>query len=307
MSQNEKIKNSSMNKWQEFAGSFPITVLIIIAFLCLVLRILDTFVIPVAELVGELIISKALGFILITLYLWSINRRLNAIGIHKRNAGQGVVIGSSVVAIMLAVYYTVILVVTSSSGVEGSLQFAPTDPKTGKEGDFYFALWLVFGNIVNVLMEEGLFRGLMMRKFLGKISFWKTNLLQAFLFGIWHITWPIKDFLDGDLSFGGLILESTMATLSAFLIALIWGYMYFKTSSLLAPLICHYFFNSTLNLIAFVSTSGQDDIVNNALTLAGAIALLVGLLSIYLIKLLAERWKLPHLQPWSAGESIIRA
>ena len=296
-----------MNKWQEFAGSYPITVLLIITLLCLVLRILDTFVLPIAELVGELIISKALGFILIILFLWSINRRLNAIGIHKRNAGQAVIIGSSVVVIMLVMYYTVILVVTSSSGVEGSLQFGPTDPKTGKEGDFYFALWLVFGNIVNVFMEEGLFRGLMTRKFLDKMSFWKTNILQAFLFGIWHITWPIKDFLDGDLSFGGLILQSTMATLSAFLVALIWGYMYFKTASLLAPLICHYFFNSTLNLITFVSTSGQEDIVTNALTLAGAIALLVGLLSIYLIKLLAERWKLPQLQPWSAGESIIRA
>ncbi|MFX0043369.1 MAG: CPBP family intramembrane glutamic endopeptidase [Candidatus Hodarchaeota archaeon] len=305
MVQNELRKSKSMNKWQEFAGSKPITVLIIIAFLCLVLRIIDTFVLPVAVLVGELIISKALGFILIVIYLWSINQRLNAIGIYKRNAGKAVVIGCSVVAIMLVMYYSVILIVTSSSGVEGSLKFVPTDPKTGKEGDFYFALWLIFGNIVNVFMEEGLFRGLMTRKFLDRMSFWKTNFLQAFLFGIWHITWPIKDFLDGDLSFGGLIMQSIMATFSALLVGLIWGYMYFKTASLFASLLCHYFFNSTLNLIAFVSTSGQENIVDNAVTLAGAIALLVGLLSIYLIKLLAERWNLPQLQPWSAGEFII--
>lgn len=305
MSQNEKITNSSTKKWQEFAGSYPIIVLIILAFLCLVLRILDTFFLPVAELVGELIISKALGFILIILYLWSINRRLNAIGIYKRNAGKAIVIGSSVVVIMLVMYYSVILVVTISSGVEGSLQFVPTDPTTGKEGDFYFALWLVFGNIVNVLMEEGLFRGLMTRKFLDKMTFWKTNFLQAFLFGIWHITWTIKDFLVGDLSLGGLIFGSIMAAFSALVVGLIWGFMYLTTASLFASLICHYFFNSTLNLFTFVSTSGQENIVNNAITLAGALTLLVGLLSIYLIKLLAERWKLPQLQPWSAGESII--
>ena len=305
MSQNEKVTNSSVSKWQQFAERYPITVLIIITLLCLVLRILDTFVLPVTELVGELIISKALGFILTILYLWSINRRPKAIGIHKNNAGQAVIIGFFVVAIILVVFYTVMLVVIYSSGVEGSLQFAPTDPKTGLRGDFYFGLWLIFGNVVNVFMEEGLFRGLMTRKFLDKMSFWKTNFLQAFLFGIWHVTWPIKDFLDGDLSLGGLIFESITASLAPFLIALIWGYMYFKTASLLAPLICHFFFNSTLNIIIFVTTSGQEDIVSTAFTIAGAIAILVGLLSIYLIKLLVERWDLPHLKPWSAGESNI--
>jgi len=126
------------------------------------------------------------------------------------------------------------LVVIYSSGVEGNLQFAPTDPKIGLRGDFYFALWLIFGNIVNVFMEEGLFRGLMTRKFLDKMSFWKTNFLQAFLLVIWYITWPIKDFLNGNLSIGGFILNSITASYAPFLIALIWGYMYFKTFSLLA-------------------------------------------------------------------------
>jgi len=77
----------------------------ILTLLCLVLRILDTFVLPITELVGELIISKALGFILITLYLWSINRRPKVIGIHKNNAGQAVIIGSFVVVIILVILY----------------------------------------------------------------------------------------------------------------------------------------------------------------------------------------------------------
>lgn len=112
----------------------------IITLLCLILRILDTFVLPLTELVGEAILSKSLGLILIILYLWSINRKPKAIGIHKNNAGHSLVIGFLVAAIMVGTYYIVILVVTSSSGIEGSLQFYPTDPKTGLRGDFYFAL-----------------------------------------------------------------------------------------------------------------------------------------------------------------------
>lgn len=303
MSENEIESKKFQNKWYEFANRNPITVLMIITLLCLILRILDIFVLPITELVGEAILSKSLGFILIILYLWSINRKPKAIGIHKNNAGQSLVIGFLPAAIMVGTYYIVILVVTSSSGIEGSLQFAPTDPKTGLRGDFYFAIWLIFGNIVNVFMEEGLFRGLMTRKFLDKLTFWKTNLLQAFLFGIWHITWPIKYFLDGDISFGEFISASIFATIPPFLIALVWGYLYFKTASLFAPLICHFIWNSTLNIILFITISEQE--IGNVMAIAGALSILTGFLSIYLIKILVERWKLPQLEPWSARENSI--
>ncbi|MFX1572508.1 MAG: lysostaphin resistance A-like protein [Promethearchaeota archaeon] len=304
MSENEKEIKSFQNKWYEFATRYPITVLMIITLLCLIFRLLDTFVLPITELVGELIFSKSLGLILIVFYLWSINRKPKAIGIHRSNLGQSFAIGFLLAAIMLGVYYILTLVVNSISGIEGGLEFAPTDPKTGLRGDYYFALWLLFGNIVNVLMEEGLFRGLMTRKFLDKMSFWRTNILQAFLFGIWHITWPIKDFIDGETSFGGFILQSIIQTLSPFLIALIWGYMFFKTASLIGPLISHYLWNSTLNVILFIATSGED--TSTAYIIAGGGAIIAGLFSIYLIKFLVERWNLPQLKPWSAGEMDLR-
>jgi len=300
MSENEKESSGFQTKWYEFANRNPITVLIIISLFCLILRLLDTFVLPVTELVGELILSKSLGLILIILYLWSINRKPKAIGIHKNNGAQSFAIGFLVAAMMLGVYYVLILVVNSISGIEGRLEFAPTDPKTGLRGDYYFALWLLFGNIVNVLMEEGLFRGLMVRKFLDKITFWRTNILQAFLFGIWHITWPIKDFIDGEITFGGFIMQSIIQSFSPFLIALTWGYIFFKTANLIGPLICHYLWNSILNIFLFVTTSEED--ISTAYIIAGAGAILVGLFSIYLIKLLVERWNLSQLPPWSAGE-----
>jgi len=304
MSVNKEESKSYQSNWSEFANRKPITVLILITLVCVIFRLLDTFLLPFTELVGELILSKSLGFILIILYLWSINRKPNAIGIHKKNASQSLVIGFLVAVLMIYMYYLMILVVTESSGIEGTLQFAPTDPKTGLRGDSYFALWLVFGNVMNVFMEEGLFRGLMIRKFLDKMTFWKTNFLQALLFGIWHITWPIKDFLDGETSFGAFISESIFATISPFLIGLIWGYIFYKSNSLFAPLICHFLWNSTLNIILFIPTLEQE--IANVIAIAGATALLAGFLSLYLIKLLVKGWKLPQLESWSAGENNIR-
>ena len=86
MSENKEVSIKFQNKWTDFANRYPITVLMIITIICVILRLLDTFVLPITELVGELILSKALGLVLIILYLWSINRKLKAIGIHNKNA-----------------------------------------------------------------------------------------------------------------------------------------------------------------------------------------------------------------------------
>lgn len=109
--------------------------------------------------------------------------------------------------------------------------------------------------------------------------------------------------MDGDISFGEFISQSIFATIPPFLIALVWGYLYFKTASLFTPLICHFIWNSTLNMILFITISEQE--IGNAIAIAGALSILTGFLSIYLIKILIERWKLPQLEPWSAREPFI--
>ena len=52
--------------------------------------------------------------------------------------------------------------------------------------------FLVFGNVVNAFLEEGLFRGVLLRQFQRRYRFWAANTLQAGLFGVWHAVWPLK-------------------------------------------------------------------------------------------------------------------
>ncbi|PWI46799.1 hypothetical protein CEE45_14945 [Candidatus Heimdallarchaeota archaeon B3_Heim] len=94
-------------------------------------------------------------------------------------------------------------------------------------------------NIVNVMMEESLFRGIFLRISLDvtRKHFWKANLLQAFFFGLWHFPTPLKGYVSGELAFSEAILYIIVLCSLTFAVALPWGYYYFKTSSLLPPLI----------------------------------------------------------------------
>ncbi|MBN2100459.1 CPBP family intramembrane metalloprotease [Candidatus Dojkabacteria bacterium] len=79
------------------------------------------------------------------------------------------------------------------------------------------------------LIEEVVFRGLILRKLGDNMNFFYANLITSILFvGIHFPGWLIW----GD----GISLE---AAGSIFLVSLIWGYLYRKTESMWSPIVAH--------------------------------------------------------------------
>jgi hypothetical protein len=107
------------------------------------------------ELWGEILLSKSLGFALVVLWVWYAGRSLETIGPHSRNLVAVCTIGGVGATLALAVAYGVAL----GWGGASSIELTAIDPKTGLEGGALFAAWLVFGNVVNALMEEAPPRG----------------------------------------------------------------------------------------------------------------------------------------------------
>jgi membrane protease YdiL (CAAX protease family) len=66
--------------------------------------------------------------------------------------------------------YTVEWILLQQLGQEPKLLFSAIDPKAGVTGGL-FALWLVIGNFINSFMEEGLFRGVMLKLNRMQLSF----------------------------------------------------------------------------------------------------------------------------------------
>lgn len=277
---------------------WPILVSLSLLAIALIFRLIDIFVLRLDERLGEIILSKVLGFALVVLFLWLVGRKLRDIGLHSRGLAPSLFIGVSVTLLALVVGYTIELLLISGSNP--SLQFAAIDPKAGVSGGFLFALWLILGNFVNSFMEEGLFRGVMIPMFRTRLSFWQTNWLQAVLFGAWHLPWALKWYQTGVIETPG---EITMGVVINFfpqiLLGLVWGYIFLKTGNLWAPWIAHTLTNSALNLLHTVTESGLDGGISLRMTAFSIIALL-GML---LVKYLAKRFALPEVQPWKPAKN----
>ena len=105
-----------------------------------------------------------------------------------------------------------------------------------------FILMCVCFNVINVIMEEGTFRGLFYGIIKADHSMKAAILIQALLFGIWHIVTPLHNLIDRDINLGGFVGLSIGYVILAGIMGVKWALMYRLTGSLYAGqrFICHY-------------------------------------------------------------------
>jgi membrane protease YdiL (CAAX protease family) len=164
-------------------------------------------------------------------------------------------------------------------------------------------LWLFVTNLVNSAMEEGLFRGAMLRHFRLRASVWGALLLQAFLFALWHLNWPVANFLAGEASLGEAAFEAFGLLLSTGLGGLLYGYLYHKTDNLWGAFLAHTINNTLFNVLFFRTgeglQAGYEFGLFVAIWLPGHLAL------IPLIGWWANRLKLLQVRPWGSTTQTV--
>lgn len=295
-----KTSKTLTNRLQRVSLEKPILTALALMAIALFFKWIDTFVLRLDERLGEIILSKSLGFILVIGFVWLTRHKLKDIGLHSKRIGQSLLIGASVTVISFLISYGVEYILSVQQAGEPQVLFAALDNKMGVTGGYLFALLLVVGNFINAFMEEGLFRGLMIPLFLTKLSFVRTNWLQAFLFGTWHLMWVFKYYRLGTIkTFSEILMSIFLNFMPQLLIGLVWGYMYFKTNSLWAPWISHVINNSVLNLLHINSLQGMDAGVMIRMPLYTIFVLL----SMFVIKFLAEKLQMSDVKPW--GEASL--
>lgn len=128
------------NRLLSLSLEHPVLVMLVLFFIASLIKILDAFILPINELVGELILTKLLGFILIVVYVWACGRRLRDIGFHTRALGRSLLIAAVCVGGLFVISYAVQLVALRASGEEATLALTAVDPKTGMTGGLLFGL-----------------------------------------------------------------------------------------------------------------------------------------------------------------------
>lgn len=142
--------------------------------------------------------------------------------------------------------------------------------------------FVLIGNLINTLMEEGLFRGLILQAFITKLPFFPANIIQASLFGLWHIPWILKDYLTGKIEFGAMISNSLLYFALSGVMGLIMGYMYYRTKNLWTPIAWHFIWNCTMNLFILKSFNISDSLNQNAEVIFWITFLVYSVLSVFI-------------------------
>lgn len=148
-------------------------------------------------------------------------------------------------------------------------------------GILFLSLCVVF-NIINVLMEEGLFRGLFMRILTPKLSFDRAALFIAFLFGIWHWVMPLRDYMDGNTSLSNLLIMGIGYIILAGIMSVKWSLLCRITGALWVGLGDHLFNNVVVTNLLHVVSNGEADSMQ-------IVRILIGQVLSFLIVLLYYR------------------
>jgi uncharacterized protein len=276
---------------QGLPRQWPVLAPLVLLAIALLFRIIDIYVLRLDERLGEIILSKSLGFLMVVGYVMWVGQRLSAIGLHSHKLGSALAIGAG---IMVASFLIAIIFQLLTLAPGQWLTLRAVDPTDGMTGGVAFVTLLITGNVINSLIEEGLFRGVMLPHFMQRMGFRSANLLQASLFAAWHLVWPIKAYLHGDVSAGGAFAQAGLLLSGAFIAGLIFGYLFWRTGSLWAPMTAH-FLNNVMHNLLHIHTNGGD--LQPAALISVAVVVAMAIL-IFAVKPLARWLALTHLHPW---------
>lgn len=239
---------------------------IIIFSICLFVHAFEVFVIRTDETIfAECFINKVFGILLLFAVLRRIGKKWRDIGFVKEKCVMNCLKGFWLCTAFYAIGFLAEFMILKMQGNPGYMEFFVTGfSLTGnvvKQTGILFVVMCIFFNVINVWMEEGLFRGFFIT-YLGERYSEKSALyISAFLFGVWHLVTPFRSLVDGEMTIGTFLVMSVGYVILSALMGIKWGLLYEYSGAIWIGAADHFFNNCVVtNLLHVVSTSGVDEL-----------------------------------------------
>lgn len=266
----------------------PILNCFIIFTICLIARVIEYFVIRTDEsILSENFLHKVLGIILLWIILYYAKLKWRDIGFNTKDVFSGIGKGLLFGFICCVFAYAIEGLILYNMNHSFKLSFYTTgfslnNDMNQQTGIIFIFLCIIF-NIINVWMEEGIFRGLF-TKILEDISYNTSLFLIAFLFGIWHLVMPFRDYMEGKSSISNLLVMGIGYVILAGMMSIKWSLLYRMTGSLWIGLGDHLFNNVISNLLHVVSNNEVDNMQIVRI-------LIWQILSFIIVLIIYKKWK----------------
>ena len=270
-----------------------ILAVLIIYVICFAFRALEYFVIRTDQtFFGEAFIHKLIGIGLLVLAVFVFHYKFEEIGFKTGKSFldilKGLAFGIGVFVIAYGVEIIVLAASNQLKGVELYVTAYSVDGNEGNRTEFIFFLICILGNIINVLMEEGIFRGLFQKMLGDKYKFVIAGIIASLLFGLWHIMAPLRSFLDGNMSAGGFIGQSCMLVGTSALVGFKFALMGKLTGNLYMGMGDHFVNNTIVNILHVIDNEEADHLMTLRITIAQSVSFTIVLIW-YLIVYLKNR------------------
>lgn len=262
---------------------------VIIFLLCLAVHIFEVLVIRTDETVlAECFINKVFGIILLFVILGLLKWRWKDIGFTKEKIVVNLLKGLGLCFVFYALAFAIEFLVLNSQGTPAHIELYVTGFSltgvTAKQTGIGFILMCIGFNIINVWMEEGLFRGFYITYISKEHSSRTALFIAALLFGIWHIVTPFRSLLDGEMELGVFLIMSFGYIILSALMGIKWGLLFQLSGSVWIGLADHFFNNCVVtNLLHVVTENGADE-MQIVRVIIGELTSFIAVIIYYLIK-----------------------
>ncbi len=249
-------------------------------FICFCFRFLEYFLIRTdSTFFGEAFIHKLLGIIVLFVTAGFLYITPGEMGFLRSKFSKNLLRGFLLGLLCYFLAYTVEIIIVQNLGEFDKLSLFVTsysvNGNLGNHTEAIFFIICIFGNIINVVMEEGVFRGLFQNLFERRYSFWPSAIFASLLFGLWHCVGPIRSFTDGDSNRMQLIMNLLILIGSSTLIGLKYAMLAKITGSLYAGMADHFVNNTIINILHVVSISEIDQLQTIRISIAQTVSFII--------------------------------
>lgn len=253
---------------------------IFIYFLCFLVRVLEYFLLRTDETFwGEAFVHKLIGIVILFIAVRYYKFKFVEIGFAKHKILQRLLGGLAFGLFVFIPAYLIEIIIVVMQGKFETLELYVSaysvNGAIGHQTGFIFFVICIVGNIINVLMEEGIFRGLFQKILERKYSFVLSAVIASGLFGVWHIMAPVRSYYDGIISYNGFVANAILLVVTSGLVGFKFALMTKLTNSLYMAMGHHFINNAIVNMLHVVSSTGTDEFMVVRISIAQTVSFVI--------------------------------